>query len=394
MAVYSHSRISTFEDCPKKYEFSYVLKAPKGAETVEQFLGSRVHEALEWLHAEVRACHVPSADELTARLQVLWDAAWTDEVAVTREERTADDYRAIGEKAVRDYHARYAPFDQGRTVGLEMKVAFPLDESGTVEILGYIDRLTKVADGVWEIHDYKTGNSLPTQARLDADRQLALYEMAVRAAYPDAREVTLVWHYLAFDHEARSRRTPEQLEAVRRDTIERVREIERATEFHTRTSPLCDWCEFRGICPAWAHEQALSELAPDDLADEPGLVLVDRYMEASRRVAEAEAERDALKDAIVRAADEGGLDALCGTDTVVKVWRYTNVGLPGSKDPARQEVEELLRHAGLLERFSTLSTFELSKAVEGRALPDDVLRALEPYVTLSRGAKLYPRKRG
>jgi hypothetical protein len=48
MAVYSHSRLSCFETSPRQYWYRYVAKVKVlDIETVEAFLGTRVHEALE-----------------------------------------------------------------------------------------------------------------------------------------------------------------------------------------------------------------------------------------------------------------------------------------------------------------------------------------------------------
>jgi len=47
MPVYSHSRIGTFENCPRQYKLKYIdrIQLPEGKTGVEAFLGSRVHEA-------------------------------------------------------------------------------------------------------------------------------------------------------------------------------------------------------------------------------------------------------------------------------------------------------------------------------------------------------------
>ena len=45
--IYSHSRISTFENCPLQFKFNYVDKVKTEIEdTVEAFLVTRVHEVL------------------------------------------------------------------------------------------------------------------------------------------------------------------------------------------------------------------------------------------------------------------------------------------------------------------------------------------------------------
>jgi putative RecB family exonuclease len=336
MSVFSHSRIDTFETCPKKYEFAYILKAPRGPSGIEAFMGSRVHEALEWLYDQVRACRLPDEEDVVSRYVGVWDSEWADDVRVTRADRTVDDYRAIGEKAVRDYYRRYHPFDQGVTVGLEMKIALRLDEEH--EILGYLDRLTKVADGVWEIHDYKTGGSLMKQDKADADRQLALYELAVREMYPDARQVTLVWHYLAFDHEVRSCRTVEQLQDLRAQVLASVEHIEAQTAFPTKTGSLCDWCDYKSICPAWAHEYALAGPPESRLEAETVAALVDRYVSLSEEVASLQKEKDELSDEIVRRADAEGLDQVFGSTHALKVFRFSGLGVPGKDEPGRDEV--------------------------------------------------------
>jgi len=51
MTVYSHSRISTFENCPYQYKLKYIdRKKPEISTTIEAFMGSMVHEALEDLY--------------------------------------------------------------------------------------------------------------------------------------------------------------------------------------------------------------------------------------------------------------------------------------------------------------------------------------------------------
>ena len=51
--IYSHSRLATFEDCPKRFEYRYVLKIPTDTEGIEAFVGKRVHEVLERLQLSV-----------------------------------------------------------------------------------------------------------------------------------------------------------------------------------------------------------------------------------------------------------------------------------------------------------------------------------------------------
>jgi putative RecB family exonuclease len=384
---FSHSRIESFETCPKKYEFAYVLKVPRGPDGIEAFMGSRVHDALEWLYGEVRACRVPSADDVAEAYARVWDAEWSDDVRITREGRCADDYRAIGEKAVRDYHARYAPFDQDVTVGLEARISLRLD--GEHEITGFVDRIAKAGDGEWEIHDYKTSATLITQQKADADRQLALYEIAVREMYPEAERVALVWHFVVFDAEVRSARTPEQLEALRADVLAKVRHIEAQTVFPTATSNLCNWCEYKPICPAWSHLFATAALPAAERVLEEGSVLVDEYIEVSDELAALKERQDELKESIAARAAADGVERLFGTAGSIRISRHASVSLPGAKDAKRPALEAEVRSLGLWETFSTLSSSQLARAIQdGSVLADDVGR-LEPYLVRSEVVTLY-----
>jgi putative RecB family exonuclease len=391
MSVFSHSRIDTYETCPKKYEFAYVLKVPRGPDGVEAFMGSRVHEALEWLYTAVRACRLPDEEDVVARYRSAWDAEWSDDVRVTRADRTADDYRAIGEKALRDYYRRYHPFDHGVTVGLELKIGLRLDDDH--EVLGYVDRLVKVADGTWEIHDYKTGASLLTQEKADADRQLALYELAVREMYPDAIDVSLVWHYLAFDHEVRSSRTPQQRADLRERVLASIVHIEAQTSFPTKTSSLCDWCDHKAICPAWSHLAVVDALSPQERETEPLVALVDRLAQVTDEIGRLDAEKAELTSAIVAAADAEGLEQVFGTSSAVKVFRFDGTGVPGKDDAGRAEVEAILREEGEWDRFASLSPVSLAKALDAGDVPPATAARLAPFLTRRSGSRLYLRTR-
>jgi len=53
MPTYSHSRLSTFEDCPRRYYYRYIARlVVEEEEGIEGFLGSLVHEALEKLYRD------------------------------------------------------------------------------------------------------------------------------------------------------------------------------------------------------------------------------------------------------------------------------------------------------------------------------------------------------
>jgi putative RecB family exonuclease len=255
MPVFSHSRLSSFETCPLQYRLRYVDQVDiERRETVEAFVGRRVHETLEHLHERILDGVVLSRQEVLTHLQNLWYREWHDQVLIVRPEMTQQDYFKFGERCVTNYYRSNHPFDADRTVGIELAVIFPLDEERDIQIKGFVDRLARVAPGVYEIHDYKTTRRLPKQEGVDRDRQLAFYHMGIEHMMADASEVTLVWHFLAHNRKFRSSRSPEQLRKLRSQTLGLIDHIGQATAegaFPANRSRLCDWCDYRVMCPAW-----------------------------------------------------------------------------------------------------------------------------------------------
>lgn len=264
--VFSHSSLSSFETCPKKYELRYIQRVPVETEGIESFVGKRVHEVLERLYEFAGRGLVPSLERVLGRFRANWEAGYdATRVRIVREGDEMADYVRVGERCLENAYRRLYPFDD-ETLGLEHPIEFLLDADGQYAMRGVIDRVVRARDGALEIHDYKTGRWLPKQADLDRDRQLALYEIGARRAFGETGEVRLVWHFLRQGQVRSSRRTPEQLAAAgeaARGTIDRIR-AEKAWE--PRPGSLCPWCEYRPLCPAFAGAPAPArEALPPDL---------------------------------------------------------------------------------------------------------------------------------
>jgi putative RecB family exonuclease len=273
---YSHSRLSAFEDCPRKFRFRYVDDLKVEGEGVEAFMGKRVHEILERLYHHVgRFGKPPSLGQVLDRFRRDWAAAWHEKITIVRSENAPEFYRERGARCLENFYRGHYPFTDGETLGIEQELRLSLDDGGRYRARGFVDRITRRRDGVFEIHDYKTGGYLPPQSRIDGDRQLALYQIGLEQTYPEVREVELVWHYLVFNKTLRSRRSPEALDALRAATMRLIDVIEGETTFAPKPGPLCRWCDYLELCPdatAEAREMAKSRPAPQpETADFPAL---------------------------------------------------------------------------------------------------------------------------
>jgi len=273
VSVYSHSRITSFQNCPLLYRYRYIDRIKRDTQSVEAFMGKVVHEVLQNLYDDLGRARASSAEHYGESFSTLWRRTWSGNVKIVRDGMTPDDYHAIGRRCVETFFSRYHPFERGQVVGCEVKVEFALDPEGRYRMLGYVDRVDRTGDGALEIHDYKTG-ALPRTSgpgSLERDRQLGLYEIALRQRHPDVTEVRHVWHYLQHDREFVLQRATEEIDRTRLGTIRAIQRIEATTHFPARPGPLCSWCEYKDICPAWSEARPAVALPapPPALIDPP-----------------------------------------------------------------------------------------------------------------------------
>jgi len=387
MPEYSISQIGTFEQCALQYKLNYLDKIKRYEEGVEAFLGQRFHEAMERLYRE-RAFRIVPLEELLAYYEKKWDENWHSEVKIKRKERTGDDYRLLGRRFIEDYYRRHHPFDEGRVLGLERYIRFPLGEGSPYKCKGIIDRLVLAPDGAFEIHDYKTSSGLPEQADLDQDRQLGLYQIGVQALWPDAKEVRLVWHYVAFNIEMRSKRTPEALDALRLEIAGLIDRIETEQEFAPCESALCDWCPYWDLCPAKKHLLKVEGLPKERWKDEPGVVIVDAYAKQWRKKRELDAEVKAvegeleeIREAAINFAEREGVQVIAGSDVKLRVTGKERVVSPAKGSEERDALERELRAAGVWDEVATLDPSALERAVAEGRWAGDVIDRIKAYLS-------------
>ena len=261
MPVFSHSKLSTFEQCKLKYRFRYIDKIiPDIDKTIESHLGSVVHSTLEWLYTEVKKNKLPTIDDVIVNYSENWKENYEEEIPIMKKEMTVNDYFNKGIQFLINYYIKHKPFDDN-TIAIEKGIVFNLDAEGKYKIRGFIDRLVyNLETKEYEVHDYKTSGRLPSDKNIENDRQLALYSIAIKEAFNHEKRVILVWHYLAFNKKIVSKRTDDQLNQLKEETLDLIKEIESTTVFPPRKSPLCNWCEYKPICPAWGNKPPEKQL--------------------------------------------------------------------------------------------------------------------------------------
>lgn len=319
MPTWSHSRIERFENCPLAYRYRYLdRRTDRLGDSLEQHLGKSVHATLEWVHQRANDGASPLLSEAVEDFLERYDGGWTDDIRLVHPERTREGYRVVGERCLQNYFEINAPFDEGSLVGTEWDFRFPLGEGAPV-VTGKVDRVTRIAPGHLQVHDYKTSAYAKGRDVLERSRQPGLYALAVRRMWPDAAggRVELIWHYLTAGIVIRFEIPQRRLERIRDETVSAIDRISSAATFEARASRLCDWCEFNHVCPEHGYREKVRGTLEQGQEPEPGVALVDRLdrLQALRRDFEKayRAEKEGLERAIIDHARTQGVGAVVGS---------------------------------------------------------------------------------
>ncbi len=296
---------------------------------------------------------------------------------------------------------RYTPFNQGKVLGIERIVMIPLDDEGEYRLRGYIDRLDQVGDRTYEIHDYKTAKSLPVQSKMDEDRQLALYQIGIQNMWNDVNQVELVWHYVAFDKEIRSKRTEEELDELKKDTIRLIQKIEATREFLPDESTLCGWCYYQDICPLFKHQYMVGSLPSNKYLKDSGVKLVNKFARLNDKKKsyqvkskEIDDELEKIKEAVIQYAGNIGVEVVTGSDHQLKITSGEKINVPDKGTKERDSLIELLSQLNKLEEVSAFDAAELKRVIKEEKWDSAILDEIKKLVEIEtvRSVRLSKRK--
>ncbi len=242
----SASSISTYEQCPLRFRFSRIDRIPEPT-TEAMILGTFVHEILE----EVYRLEPEERTLAEARriARELWENKFEEETSTVKI-KNLNDFRWHAWWCVENLFGMEDP-PEVKIRGVEDKF------SGLIEgvpLLGYIDRWTEEADGSITVTDYKSGKVSKPQYEGDKIFQIVLYaEMLERLnnIHVDNAEIM----YVKFKETKRYDPTPKRRETVLRLVNQTWEGVQTGCEtglFPTKTGPLCNWCAYKRICPAWS----------------------------------------------------------------------------------------------------------------------------------------------
>jgi len=295
---FSYSQINSFSLCGQQYKLMYIDGVRKKYESIESYMGKRVHSVLEWLYKPENKEEYINFDKICEVYDKVWVDNWHSNIFLVnikynRKEKiyvnqilTDKDYEinhnkyySIGKKCLSNYYKDFYPFDQS-VLGRELQITFTIKEydknnepkfdkitekciKEAVPIKEYpfkgiIDRFDKPYEEKWEIHDYKTGKRSKTASQAQNDFQLALYQIGVQQNFKDVSEITLIWHLLRHNTSITVFHTDKQLFKLEKKIVYILKKIQQTSSNLDNFMPIndhhkaniCNWCTLWDECSA------------------------------------------------------------------------------------------------------------------------------------------------
>lgn len=251
--IFSYSKIQTFDSCPQKYKINYIDKVRKTHESIEAFMGKRVHEVLDWLFKNYEEIgHYITLDILLNKYKELWEEKWHENIYSANipvmykiKFKSKDDLYHLGIKCLVNYYNRYQPNFTQNIFKTEMKCEVTING---VKFRGYIDRVDKYKNGLYEIFDYKTGKQPKSKSNITRNLQLIIYQLAIQERYNDCKDVILNWYYLQSNEIVSVKYTSQKINELKNNIFKRILDIKGEKKFLAKESLLCEWCYFWEEC--------------------------------------------------------------------------------------------------------------------------------------------------
>jgi DNA helicase-2/ATP-dependent DNA helicase PcrA len=245
-ATLSASAVETYETCPLQFKFEREWRLSRQVHAAMQY-GAAMHRVLRTYYDSARLGRTKSDDEL---LQLFLD---DEGMLKIPDEYQRGLYLKQGREQLQDFLAGTRSASPPEVVHTEEW--FDVQIAGT-KVAGRIDRMDRASDGSVNIVDYKTGKAR-SQEDADESLQLSIYAMAAREKW-GYRVGALVFHNLEGNVPVFSKRTDFQLEGARERVLTVARGIA-AGDFEAKPGFYCNFCAFRGLCPA--QEKRVPNLA-------------------------------------------------------------------------------------------------------------------------------------
>ncbi len=247
----SPSRAADFKQCPLLYRFRVVDRLPSKPSPAAA-RGTLVHAVLEQLFdlpamertPDAAVALIPGAWESLVEAEPALAALITEDESMSPGAWVADADALVRRWFTLEDPTRLAPADR--------ELMIEVDVDG-LTLRGIVDRLDVAPNGAMRVVDYKTGRSPREAFEGKALFQMKFYALVLwrlRGEVPKVLQLV----YLGNGEVVRYVPDEHDLLALERNVKAVWNAIALAAEtgdWRPRTSRLCDWCDFKSLCPAW-----------------------------------------------------------------------------------------------------------------------------------------------
>ncbi len=244
---FSFSQIEAYANCPLQYKFNFILKIPVLSKAVFIF-GRLMHNTLkDSMHILIKSNQaslfpdrenmlVPSMELLLSNYKKYWqDDGYADQ-------KDRADYKKLGTEMLRLFYEASSKALWPNVQFVEKNFVYKI---GNYLFKGSIDRVDVLADGTYEIIDYKTG-ATKEKITYKEKRQLILYKMALEEGL--GKKVSrLTFFYLKEGAPFSFVATAKDEEKLKQEIIETIAKISEGN-FQPTPGYLCEYCDFNSIC--------------------------------------------------------------------------------------------------------------------------------------------------
>lgn len=203
--------------------------------------GSTLHKVLQRFH-DSGDSGVSTTDQALAAYEESWiDAGFT---SLEEMQDAFGEGKVILERHIEEH--RLKPRD-AKVLLVEKQLRMPFGDD--FDLIGRIDRIDEHPDGTLEIIDYKSGRQDVSDADVESDLAMNIYQLLVRHRYPD-RKVKATIVALRTGRFASHSLSEEESEVLIQDLRELGREIlgKAWEEISPSHKALCPGCDFLPLC--------------------------------------------------------------------------------------------------------------------------------------------------
>lgn len=219
---FSYSKINTFDNCQRKYEFVYKKRYPRSS-NVSSLKGTLLHTMIE-LYVKGLDYDIKYEGDFTKLPEIEFNS-----------------FKQEFEKSIKDQEVIQAlkqMFGKFEEVQIEKKLSYVFND---FVFSGFADTFVKNKNKIIII-DYKTGKPFRNF------EQLEYYALIYSYIYPEVNEFMLVLSYVMHNKEEKDTISKIKLKEIESKLINKIKNINETNTYNKNSTRLCDYCEYKKEC--------------------------------------------------------------------------------------------------------------------------------------------------